>query len=67
LYRTDCGTVPTMVLGAVSSHVPAWPAAGHSFMFKCRAVGWGENYMFMFNCALMTHQKATPDSLRTLS
>jgi hypothetical protein len=31
VYRADCGTVQTVLLGAVHSHVPARPTARQNF------------------------------------
>jgi hypothetical protein len=42
VYRTDCGTAQTVLLGGVRSHVPARPAARQSFSYKWGAEGWGE-------------------------
>jgi hypothetical protein len=39
---TDCGTVQTVLLGAVRSHALARPAAWQSFSYKLEAAGWGE-------------------------
>ncbi len=62
-YRTDCGTVQSVLLGAVHSHVPARSAARQIFCYKWGAVGWREKLMFMFDwSALMTPQKAILDS-----
>ncbi len=41
-YWTDCGTVQTVLLGAVLYHVPTRPAARPSFSYKWEAAGWGE-------------------------
>jgi hypothetical protein len=41
-YRTDCGTVQTLLFGAVHYHVLAWPAARQIFCYKWGAAGWGE-------------------------
>ncbi len=47
---------------------PARPAARQSFSYKWGAAGGREKYMFMFDwSAIMTPQKATLDSMRTLS
>ncbi len=68
LYQTDCCTVQNVFLGAACSHVPARPAARQSFIFKWGAPGWGKQYMFIFDwSSLFNPQKATLDSLRTLS
>ncbi len=68
VYRTDCGTVQTVLLGAVYSHVPARPAAPQIFRYKWGAASWGEYHMFMFDwSAPLTPLKATLDSLLTLS
>jgi hypothetical protein len=62
------GTIQTVLLGAVRSHVRARPAARQSFSCKWEAAGWGEKYMFLFDWSvLMTPQKATLYSMRTLS
>jgi hypothetical protein len=56
--QQGCGTVQTGLLGAVRSHVPAWPVFRNSFSGELQA---GGNSICL--CALMAPQKATVDSL----
>jgi hypothetical protein len=63
-YRTDCGTVQTVLFSAVHYHVLARPAARQSFRYKWGAAGWGEYHMFMFVwSALMTLPEGHPGQL----
>ncbi len=62
--QTLCGTVQTVLLGAVRSHLPALPAARQIFSYKWGASGWGECHMFMFDwSARMTPPEDHPGQL----
>jgi hypothetical protein len=56
----DCGTVQTVLLRAVRSHVPARPAPRQSFSYNWGAAVWGGKYMFMLNWSALLAPKKVP-------
>jgi hypothetical protein len=54
------GTIQTVLLGAVCSHVPARPAARQGFSYKWEAAGWGKKYMCIFDWSALKTPRRPP-------